>query len=128
MDKDKTLLLIIGLTLVALITSLTLKPSCSQGNIDCPECICEPCAFNQSDDLRIVYLMPYNCQDCDLDMVDGVEKRLQLQIERYITDSVPQASILVFKDGQSTLAIATRQYNIYNTLCEFANNSRACPK
>lgn len=96
---------------------------------ECPEqeCNCsETCEFNQSADLKLYYLMPQDCSDCDKEMIDSLSKQLGVGINKYYTDSVPHPSLLILVNKKSTLAVATRRFNILQGICDFANYSKAC--
>ncbi len=122
MEQDKIVLIVIAVALTALVTSLMLKPGCNQEDA----CECPPWTYNQSTGLKLIYLMPLGCEDCDLEMVDRISNQLRIPIDKYVTDSVPQPSILILNNNVSTLATAATRYNILSSICETTNHSVAC--
>ncbi|HEX55263.1 MAG TPA: thioredoxin [Candidatus Altiarchaeales archaeon] len=97
---------------------------------ECPECVCPPCPSNQSheqlDRIKIIYLIPLNCDDCNLPMLQDIAYELEIKSELYITDAVKRPSALIMKDNRATLAVANSKLNIVTAICEFTGNERAC--
>ncbi|MEA1924993.1 MAG: hypothetical protein U9M95_03900 [Candidatus Altiarchaeota archaeon] len=122
MDRNKTAIIVLTLAVVVLATLLINKQApCEQNQNNCP-----PCVFNQSSELKLIYLKPINCMNCDTEMIEQISKQLGVAIEKYVSDSVPQPSILIFNQGRNTLAAADRRYNILDSICQFTNHSKAC--
>ncbi len=122
MDRDRVAFIALILAVAVLVTLLINKQEpCEQQMKECP-----PCVFNQSSELKLIYLEPINCVNCDTEMIDTLAKQLGVAIEKYVSDSVPQPSMLIFHEGRNTLAVADRRYNILDSICQFTNHSKAC--
>jgi thiol-disulfide isomerase/thioredoxin len=88
---------------------------------------CPPCPQASSgENLNILYLMPLNCSNCDIPMVQKMSQDLGIKIVGYVTDSVHSPMILIGTMNRATLALANSRYNILNSICEFANYEKAC--
>ncbi|OYT53333.1 MAG: hypothetical protein B6U72_06180 [Candidatus Altiarchaeales archaeon ex4484_2] len=122
MDRNKTAIIVLTLAVAVLATLLINKQTpCEQKQNDCP-----PSVFNQSSELKLIYLEPINCVNCDIEMIEQISRQLGVPIEEYVSDSVPQPSMLIFHQGRNTLATADRRYNILDSICQFTNQSKAC--
>jgi hypothetical protein len=93
------------------------------------------------EDLRVLYLYPLRCVDCDLNkpgqcdyctsyydvrLMDMLSQEVGVPVEFHVSDTVHRPSVLVAYDGKVTLGDARTRYNIANTLCRFAGVEKSC--
>lgn len=76
--------------------------------------------------LKVYYMMPLKCVDCDVLMVNEVASEAGLVVEDVVSDSVNRPSILIIYGNASTLASASSRLNILSALCFFASHNRSC--
>lgn len=89
----------------------------------CPKC---PSSSTSDENLRILYLMPIDCKNCDVAMIDDISGGIGIEIEKYVTDSVPRAMVLLTFKNKATTALAGSELNILNAICEFSGYKKAC--
>jgi len=110
--------------LLAIVAFLTLLAGCMEQK-ECPPCVCDNCNVS-STDVGIIYLIPENCQDCNLAMLQDISYELDIEHKLYFTDSVSRQSVLITKDNKATLAAASSRGNVLKALCDFSDYEMAC--
>jgi hypothetical protein len=78
------------------------------------------------ENLSVYYLMPPDCEDCDLSMIDGISSDLDVEIRGVRTRIVPRPNLLVVYGNRADMALANSKLNVLSLLCEFTNITRAC--
>ncbi len=80
----------------------------------------------EPENLSIYYLMPPDCEDCDLSMINEISSELKLKIKSIRTRIVPRPNILVIFGDKADMGLANSRLNTLSILCEFVNITRAC--
>ncbi len=91
--------------------------------------------------LRVVYLYPARCAECDLAvpgqcsycnsyydlrLMDLLSQEVGVPVEFAVSDIVSKPNVFVVDDGRATLGDARTRWNIANTLCRFAGVEKSC--
>lgn len=80
----------------------------------------------ESENLSIYYLMPLDCEDCDLSMINEISSELKIEIKSIRTKIVPRPNVLIIFGDRADLGLANSKLNTLSLLCEFANITKAC--
>jgi len=93
------------------------------------------------DDLRVYYLYPLRCVECDLTkpgqcdyctsyydvrLMDMISQEVGVPVEFKVSDVVSKPAVFVVTKDKSTLGDARTRFNIDNTVCGLAGVKAAC--
>lgn len=79
-----------------------------------------------TENLSVYYLMPPDCGDCDLQMIEDISSELGIKVRAIQTKIVPRPNMLVIYGDRADLGLANSRLNTLSLLCEFADIKRAC--
>ncbi|OYT41732.1 MAG: hypothetical protein B6U86_01750 [Candidatus Altiarchaeales archaeon ex4484_43] len=71
----------------------------------------------EPENLSIYYLMPPDCEDCDLSMINEISSELKLKIKSIRTRIVPRPNILVIFGDKADMGLANSRLNTLSILC-----------
>jgi hypothetical protein len=93
------------------------------------------------DDLRVYYLYPLRCIDCDLNkpgqcdfcnsyyderMMDTLSQSVGVPVKYYVSDAVNRPNVFVASKDKVILGDGRGRFNIAHTLCSFAKVEPSC--
>jgi hypothetical protein len=103
--------------------------------------VCQNNTVYPTDDLRVYYLYPLRCVNCNLNvpgqcdfcnsyyderMMDLVSQDVGVPVKYYVSDVVERPNVFVASNEKVTLGDARNRLNIAQTLCRFAKVAKSC--
>jgi hypothetical protein len=103
--------------------------------------VCVNSTIYPSDDLRVYYLYPLRCVNCDLNkpgqcdycnsyydarVMDMVSQEVGAPVQFFVSDVVSRPNVFIASKEKVTLGDARTRFNIANTLCSFAGIKKSC--
>ena len=77
-------------------------------------------------DVKVYYIMPKGCTDCDLKMIEKPAKTIGVDVEVVESDAFKKAMILVVSENKTDYTSANSELNFLGILCDFAQIDDAC--